>query len=132
MLKKSNQAGKIFEIDGIFIEKRKIAFSRYGLFIIGLAKNLSLETSQKLQKLCKQEKALFIQIEMIFYDEESKNSNIDSCLRRNDKKNIWKSGYYKKFIPPYTAVIDLSKTEEEILTNMKPKGRYNIRLAEKK
>jgi len=40
--------------------------------------------------------------------------------------------HYKKFITPHTAVIDLEKSEEEILANMKPKGRYNIRLAEKK
>jgi lipid II:glycine glycyltransferase (peptidoglycan interpeptide bridge formation enzyme) len=43
-----------------------------------------------------------------------------------------KSWYYKKFITPYTAVIDISLTHEEILSNMKPKGRYNIKLAEKK
>jgi len=34
--------------------------------------------------------------------------------------------------PPDTTVIDLSKTEEEILSCMKPKWRYNIHLAEKK
>jgi lipid II:glycine glycyltransferase (peptidoglycan interpeptide bridge formation enzyme) len=43
-----------------------------------------------------------------------------------------KQGYYKKFITPYTAVINLEKSEEEILARMKPKGRYNIRLSEKK
>lgn len=40
--------------------------------------------------------------------------------------------YYKKFIPPYTVLIDLELWEEAILANMKPKGRYNIRLAKKK
>jgi hypothetical protein len=30
-------------------------------------------------------------------------------------------GFYKKFINQYTAVIDLEKTEEEILALMKPK-----------
>jgi lipid II:glycine glycyltransferase (peptidoglycan interpeptide bridge formation enzyme) len=40
--------------------------------------------------------------------------------------------YYKKFITPYTAIIDLNLSEDEILSLMKPKGRYNIRLAEKK
>jgi lipid II:glycine glycyltransferase (peptidoglycan interpeptide bridge formation enzyme) len=33
--------------------------------------------------------------------------------------------------PEASRVIDLTKTEEEILEQMKPKGRYNIRLAEK-
>lgn len=34
--------------------------------------------------------------------------------------------------PPDTVVLDLSATEEELLAAMKPKWRYNIRLAEKK
>jgi len=34
--------------------------------------------------------------------------------------------------PEHTLTLDLTKSEEEILTQMKPKGRYNIHLAEKK
>jgi peptidoglycan pentaglycine glycine transferase (the first glycine) len=34
--------------------------------------------------------------------------------------------------PEHTAVVDLSGGEEAVLGRMKPKGRYNIRLAEKK
>jgi glycosyltransferase involved in cell wall biosynthesis len=34
--------------------------------------------------------------------------------------------------PPRTIVIDIKDSEEEILARMKPKARYNIRLAEKK
>ena len=57
-------------------------------------------------------------------------------LKNNSQKNIkfkhFKSWFYKKFITPYTAIINLEKTEEEILASMKPKWRYNIHLAEKK
>lgn len=35
-------------------------------------------------------------------------------------------------IPQYTNVIDLSLSEDDILKQMKPKGRYNIKLAAKK
>ncbi|NUJ98287.1 peptidoglycan bridge formation glycyltransferase FemA/FemB family protein [Candidatus Gracilibacteria bacterium] len=122
MLKNSGQAKDIFEIDEIFVEKRKISFGKYGLFVIGLDKNITEETRLKLQALCKQEKALFIQIETIFYDKKIEFLKGKTC----------QTGYYKKFIPPFTAVIDLKKSEEEIFADMKPKGRYNIRLAEKK
>jgi lipid II:glycine glycyltransferase (peptidoglycan interpeptide bridge formation enzyme) len=62
---------------------------------------------------------------MIDYDIKLNNSG-------DNELEYFKTGYYKKFIPPYTAIIDLTKTEDEILAGMKPKGRYNIRLAEKK
>jgi lipid II:glycine glycyltransferase (peptidoglycan interpeptide bridge formation enzyme) len=34
--------------------------------------------------------------------------------------------------PPDTVLLSLDKTEEELLNNMKPKWRYNVKLAEKK
>ena len=40
--------------------------------------------------------------------------------------------YFKPPIPQFTNMIDLSPSLEDIMANMKPKGRYNIKLAEKK
>ncbi|MDD3645831.1 MAG: peptidoglycan bridge formation glycyltransferase FemA/FemB family protein [Candidatus Gracilibacteria bacterium] len=161
MLVQSGQAEQIFEIpfnlpfskgvpeEGrggiIFVEKRKVSFGEYGLFVIGLDKAITSETSDKLIELCKKEKALFIQVETLDYNTSSQPSpseekeiaqnNTPLLQRRGAGGEVfkkWKAGFYKKFITPYTAIIDLTKSEEEILLDMKPKGRYNIRLAEKK
>ena len=121
MLKKSGQVSEFFEIEDVFVEKRKVSMWEYWLFILWLDKELDKKIEDKLINLCKKENCLFIQVETIDY-----KNNIEVNF------NLLKTGYYKKFITPYTAIIDLEKTEEEILVKMKPKGRYNIKLATKK
>ena len=122
MLKSANQVEKYFEIDWIFIEKRSIWLWEFGLFILWVKlTDIQWSTYKKAIELCKTENALFIQFETIHYG--TKINNTFSKL---------KNWYYKKFITPYTAVIDLDNTIEEILAKMKPKWRYNIRLAGKK
>lgn len=60
------------------------------------------------------------------------------------KENFWDSNFLKVILEKYTTydspeifpcntlVIDLEKSEKEILSQMKQKGRYNIRIAKKK
>lgn len=147
MLKKSWQTEEYFEIptspqapllnkeriaEVIFVEKRKVAFGEYGLFVVGGEETICrdvINLVSTLKNLCKQENCLFIQIETLDYSvSQEENKDALKCTSTGG----FKSSYYKKFIPPYTAVIDLTKSEEEILTEMKPKGRYNINLAKKK
>jgi lipid II:glycine glycyltransferase (peptidoglycan interpeptide bridge formation enzyme) len=117
---KSYQASDVFEIDWIIIEKRSIWFWKYWLFSLWI-ENIQKLDEEKLINLCKKEKCLFIQLETFW---------IDNKINLELKK--FKEWYYKKFITPYTALIDLSKSKEEILSEMKPKWRYNIGLAKKK
>ena len=128
MLLASNQAESIFDVEWILIEKRKLWQGEYGFFILWVSSLVSFyirwnKIIKKIISLAKKENILFIQIETLNY--------FDSALDDVDKEYI-EEWYYKNFITPYTAVINLEKTEEEILKNMKPKWRYNIRLAEKK
>jgi len=131
MLVKSQQAEIIYELNWIFIEKRKVSMWEYWLFVLWLEKDLSEKDVYDMIILCKNEKALFFQVETLNYNKFypfSKGWMKEPPLGWG----ILKEWYYKKFITPYTAIIDTTLTEEEILSNMKPKGRYNIKLAEKK
>lgn len=120
MLQKSAQTEVFFEEEGLFIEKRSISLWKYGLFVTGITKSVSQETVKRIQDVCKREKCLFVQYETLSYTDETIEVH---------GVQLW---CYKKFIPAYTCVIDLQKSQEDILADMKPKGRYNIRLAEKK
>jgi len=127
MLKKSNQADEVFNVRWFSVEKRKVAMWEYGLFVLWVEKSVSEKNVNELIKLCKKEKCLFIQIETLKYDLKSNYITIG-----DEDKKLFKAWYYKKFITPYTALIDLKLSEEDILIRMKPKWRYNIKLAWKK
>ncbi|MFA5926730.1 MAG: peptidoglycan bridge formation glycyltransferase FemA/FemB family protein [Patescibacteria group bacterium] len=53
---------------------------------------------------------------------------------RDTRYEIRKLGFRKSFEemqPEHTLVLDINNTEEDILAQMKPKGRYNIKIASK-
>ena len=126
MLLASNQAENLFYVDNIQIEKRSIWMKQYWFFILAcyLEQIAKKETFKKIKDLAEKENVLFVQIETLEYSKKTENIYTELF-----KDNKW---YYKKFITPYTAVIDLEKSEEDILSEMKPKWRYNIKLARKK
>ncbi len=151
------QAESVFvlELDSKYVvaEKRKITFW-YGLFVLWIIDENIEIFKEELTLLSKKESCLFVQFETINYawydkakegfinwsnwSEKMKNSSESYSSYDEWILSFWasktrfrKPSYYKKFITPYTALIDLTKSEEEILASMKPKGRYNIKVAEK-
>jgi len=93
----------------------------------------------KLLKIAKEEGAIFARFDLYFHDslpvgDLSKGDNYGS------KENLNK--YFKKvpdyayssvyFQPKYEWVLNIDKPENELLSSMHPKNRYNIRLAENK
>lgn len=120
MLKKSNQTEKYIEFEWMFLEKRSIWLRQFGLFWLGI-ENIPEINDKKLSEICKKNNSLFVQLETFWIE------NLPTT-----KQNIFKQKYFKKFITPFTAIIDLKLSEEDILANMKPKWRYNIKVAKKK
>src|SRR3989338_4561823 len=94
------------------------------VFRDGLNKQQRLEI---LRRLCQQavkvagfEKALFLRI--------------DPALSA-DYLNLHQLGFKKankESQPHHTLLVDLTRSEEDLLNQMKPKGRYNIKVAEKR
>jgi len=78
---------------------------------------------EKLDLICRERKAVFLKIEPDAWKEDSPDFFQPPAGFRKSLHSIQ---------PPRTILISLHETEEEILARMKPKTRYNIRLAEKK
>lgn len=77
----------------------------------------------KLKKTVDKKNCIFIQIEPDVEMSEKHKSEI---------KNLGLIGSARPLFTKYTFVLDLTKTEEELLKNMHSKTRYNIKLAQKK
>ena len=75
--------------------------------------------------ICKKNRAVFLKIELDLWEDPSTRnpSPITNYQLQISPHNIQ---------PPRTITIDIKDSEETILARMKPKCRYNIRLAEKK
>lgn len=128
MLRKTSYTQKSFFV-GIYedgellsyalVEKRSVGLGYTGFFCVGgpvikTYNHLSL-LSKALTELAVAEKVVFVQVEPL------------SSVTLPG----FQEGHHKNFIEKHTAVINLNQDEEMILARMKPKGRYNIRVAEK-
>lgn len=81
--------------------------------------NIDKSLLPEIDMACNQNRAIFLKLEPdLWNDLQSETLNL-----KHSPHNIQ---------PPRTILIDIRGTEEEILANMKPKTRYNTRLAEKK
>jgi len=78
---------------------------------------------EEIEKLSKLEHSIFLRFDPPILQKDIKKIPIPF---KNFRKI--REGFY----PQDTLILDLTKSEEELLSEMKPKGRYNIKLAEKK
>lgn len=121
---KKSQGFEIIELDGIFIHKRNIPMGQNFLYIPEVSANdINQENLEELKKLTKEQKSIFLKIEFI----DPVNENAGQILQ---SLNLKKS--FEQIQPKWRQIIDINISEDEILAQMKQKGRYNLHLAEKK
>lgn len=85
-----------------------------------------IEIFKDLARIAKEERAIFARIEPPCHPEPVERWH----------KICAKAGFHSvpartRYTPEHTLILDLNKTEDEILAQMKPKGRYNIQVAKK-
>lgn len=103
--------------------KQKLPFGRSWLWIPYGPLGFSECIFEDLARLAKEERALFARIEPPV---DWKNEYTDLIK----KKWVVKPSPCR-FTPEHTLILDVTKSEKEILGRMKPKGRYNISVAKK-
>jgi lipid II:glycine glycyltransferase (peptidoglycan interpeptide bridge formation enzyme) len=77
------------------------------------------ELLEELKKIGKEERCVFIQLE----------PNATTTTHQFKSLNLPTAAH--PLFTKYTFMLDLTQSEEELLKNMHPKGRYNIRVAQK-
>ncbi len=110
---------KVFEIEGAQVIKHNLPFKKSYLYIPYGPETVSFQFAGELQRLAKQENAIFVKAEP---QDDMIAKELVSLGFRHSEKTIQ---------PHRTVVLDLVKSEDELLGAMHHKTRYNIRVAEK-
>jgi lipid II:glycine glycyltransferase (peptidoglycan interpeptide bridge formation enzyme) len=112
---------KVVRENGLQITIHPVPHTKYTIGYLPKGPDIDQAMLKQLLEIGKKENCIFIQLE----------PNIE---RANHKKyhlqNLFESSH--PLFTKYTFILDLTKSEDELLKNMSQKTRYNIRVAEKR
>lgn len=97
----------------------QIPFFKYTIGYLPKGTTPTKEMIKSLEEVGRQNNCIFIKLEPNIV--QSSQSEVQNSLIPS----------YKPLFTKYTFLIDLTKSEEELLKNMHPKTRYNIKVAQK-
>jgi lipid II:glycine glycyltransferase (peptidoglycan interpeptide bridge formation enzyme) len=119
-------------INGFLLTIHKIPHSKLKIGYLPRSKMPDNQTLEKLYQFGKENNLIFIKIEPYEANSKLKTQN-------SKPSQTWSEVINKKLViskhplfPSWTQIVDLSKSEDELLKSFHPKTRYNIRLAQKK
>ncbi|TSC93273.1 MAG: methicillin resistance protein [Candidatus Berkelbacteria bacterium Licking1014_7] len=113
----------VFRIQNALIIKNDLPFGKSWLYVPRISAITDLDKFFcEVMSLSKKERAIFCKI-------EPENFPLEQKIISNVKQKLNVLTPAKAVQPTTTLRLDLSKSEDEILEQMKPKTRYNIRLA---
>ncbi len=110
---------EVFDVEGAKVIKHKLPFGKSYLYIPYGPEVVSYQFSGELQRLAKQENAIFIKAE------PQHDDIAQELVRLGFKKST------KNIQPHKTVALDLTQSEEQLLDAMHHKTRYNIKVAER-
>jgi hypothetical protein len=133
-------------VSGILVEIRSIGLGQYGAFLLGVSREqLGWDGEILISTLISQlgdMGILFLQIEPVGQVGQVWGMSLKGYI--SIRYDVWVSQSwdiglsnraeqpYKRFLTPYTRILDLTLTETDLMAQMHEKCRYNIRLAEKR
>ena len=114
-----SQGHRIVKLDDFYISFHQIPKTKFSIGTVLRGPEFSSKIIKKSQEIGKKENAIFIKFE----------PDIFKTNKKINYPNLFKSP--KEAFFPHSYIIDLTKSEEELLKSMHPKTRYNIKIAQK-
>lgn len=121
---KESQGFEILKLGELFVHKRQLPLGQNFLYLPEVdSDNITPNQIAELKKLTKGQNSIFARLELL------------NKFAENSHKLVLSLGLipaFEQVQPKWRQIVDLTKTTGEILAQMKQKGRYNVKLSERK
>lgn len=118
---------KADSVSGVFVLSRRLPYINRPMMYAPELRLDDVGAINDIATFVKTKKPMFLRLEIL---NSADDANAETIIQKLKELGFVKA--FEELQPEHRQIIDLMQTEEEILHNMKEKGRYNARLAQKK